>query len=172
MPHVSLRQKLLRGAYKYAAKLQRWRKQEREQHLAEEVEITTGLGIGDALYDQPLGQDEGEDSDVSSVSSASSISSISSADSSYDFDIDSMDLDLDTERETLYKIRYEAIRRHIERLENTRVVNPNTVHKLSQLYLVLEDYKTDDAKRFRRNLRVMPETFDSLVEKFGTITSS
>ncbi|KAJ7930242.1 hypothetical protein B0H13DRAFT_1858874 [Mycena leptocephala] len=64
MPHVSLRQKLLRGAYKYAAKLQRWRKQEREQHLAEEVEITTGLGIGDDLYDQPLGQDEGEDSDT------------------------------------------------------------------------------------------------------------
>ncbi|KAJ7888256.1 hypothetical protein B0H13DRAFT_1888507 [Mycena leptocephala] len=96
------------------------RKQEREQ---QEVEIATGLGIGDDLYDQPLGQDEGEDSDHG--------------------------FGLDTERETLFKIRYEAIRRHVERLENTRVVNLNTVHKLSQLYLVLEDYKTDDAKRFR-----------------------
>jgi hypothetical protein len=107
MPHVSLRQRLLRGADKYAVKLQRWRKREREQHLAEEVEITTGLGIGDDLYDQPLDQvpqDEGEDSDVSFVSSASSVSSISAAESSHEFDIDSMDLDLDTERETLFWI--------------------------------------------------------------------
>jgi hypothetical protein len=45
-----------------------------------------------------------------------------------------------------------------------RVLFPNTVHKLSQLDLVLGRYRLDDPKRFRRNMRCSPEVFDSLLE--------
>ncbi|KAJ7467849.1 hypothetical protein B0H11DRAFT_1732547 [Mycena galericulata] len=47
----------------------------------------------------------------------------------------------------------------------TRVLNPNKVAKASQLHLVLVEFKENDPKRFRRNLRVSPETFDALVGK-------
>ncbi|KAK0234660.1 hypothetical protein EDD85DRAFT_774372 [Armillaria nabsnona] len=52
---------------------------------------------------------------------------------------------------------------HIKYLTETRVLQPHKVHKLSQLYLVLELFKHDDPSCFRRNLRVSPETFDTLV---------
>jgi hypothetical protein len=74
-------------------------------------------------------------------------------------------LDIESEREALHQQHYQAIRAHIQRLENTRVIHPHRVDKLSQLYLVLENYKADDEKRFRRNLRVSASTFDSLVKK-------
>lgn len=46
----------------------------------------------------------------------------------------------------------------------TRVLSRNRpVPKSSQLYLVLVEFKTDHPKRFRRNLRVLPATFDKLV---------
>ncbi|KAJ7724796.1 hypothetical protein B0H16DRAFT_1333291 [Mycena metata] len=48
-------------------------------------------------------------------------------------------------------------------ISETRVLNPSKVAKLSQLHLVLVEFKTDDPKRFRRNLRVSPDTFDGLV---------
>lgn len=51
----------------------------------------------------------------------------------------------------------------LELIHTTRVLNPNNVPKCSQLYLVLVEYKEDDPKRFRRNLRVSPSTFDALV---------
>ncbi|KAJ6447721.1 hypothetical protein C8R45DRAFT_1115736 [Mycena sanguinolenta] len=166
MPHVSFQQKLLRSAYKYAAKLQKWRKRDVEQsaRMAEfEVEITGGLGIGDELYEQ-YGSDLAEDSDSSSISSISSISlvsSINSTESAHSVSI-GIDIDLDlTGQENLYKTRYKAVRSHIQWLENTRVVNPNKVHKL---HLVLEAYKADNEKRFQQNLRVSPSTFDKLVD--------
>ncbi|KAJ7093597.1 hypothetical protein C8R44DRAFT_646052 [Mycena epipterygia] len=46
-----------------------------------------------------------------------------------------------------------------------RVLNPHKVTKASQLHLVLVEFKADDPKRFRRNLRVSPETFDELVSR-------
>ncbi|KAJ7829752.1 hypothetical protein B0H14DRAFT_2593837 [Mycena olivaceomarginata] len=81
MPHVSLRQKLLRGAYKYAAKLQKWRQKERkqeEQLAEEEAEFVTGLGVTDALYEEEPGDNGADSSDASSVSSISSMGSLSS----------------------------------------------------------------------------------------------
>ncbi|KAJ7828362.1 hypothetical protein B0H14DRAFT_2594683 [Mycena olivaceomarginata] len=53
MPYVSLCQKLLHSAYKYAAKLQKWRKRERVQQAdqAEEEAIFAGLGIDNACYE-------------------------------------------------------------------------------------------------------------------------
>jgi hypothetical protein len=173
MPQVSLRQKLLHSAYRYAAKLQKWRRREQQQeaHWAEEeADILSGLGIGDTLHENPDRQDSDSDSisSVSSISSISSISSLSSIDSLAPVtDHTGFYLDSDSERDILYQTRYGAIRDHIQRLENTRVVNPNKVHKLSQLYLVLDSYKADDEKHFRRNLRVSPSTFDSLVEKIS-----
>ncbi|KIJ30953.1 hypothetical protein M422DRAFT_186478 [Sphaerobolus stellatus SS14] len=43
-----------------------------------------------------------------------------------------------------------------------RVLEPNTVHKQSQLHLILVLYNDDDPKCFRHNLRVSPSTFDGL----------
>ncbi|KAF8581478.1 hypothetical protein K439DRAFT_1353782 [Ramaria rubella] len=51
-----------------------------------------------------------------------------------------------------------------------RVLEPNRVWKLSQLYLVLEDYGHDDTKRFCWNLQVSPETFDALLGRIDTHT--
>lgn len=51
----------------------------------------------------------------------------------------------------------------LEETLKTRVINPNLVKKHSQLLLVLVDFKNNDHKRFRRNLRVSPSTFDELV---------
>ncbi|KAJ7762445.1 hypothetical protein B0H14DRAFT_2633939 [Mycena olivaceomarginata] len=67
MPHVSLRQKLLCGAYKYAAKLQKWHKQERVQEAdqAEEEAIFAGLGIDDACYEDQLDSDNSDSNSVS-----------------------------------------------------------------------------------------------------------
>ena len=50
----------------------------------------------------------------------------------------------------------------------TRVLNPHLVAKYSQLDLVLIDFKFHDPKHFRRNLRVSPSTFDSLLEMIDT----
>ncbi|KAJ7616874.1 hypothetical protein B0H17DRAFT_965471 [Mycena rosella] len=50
-------------------------------------------------------------------------------------------------------------------ISDTRVLNPHKVAKASQLHLVLVDFKDNDPKRFRRNLRVSPETFDELVSR-------
>jgi hypothetical protein len=51
----------------------------------------------------------------------------------------------------------------LKAIADTRVLNPHKVTKSSQLHLVLVEFKADDPKRFRRNLRVSPETFDALV---------
>jgi hypothetical protein len=67
MPHVSLHQKLLPGAYKYAAKLQTWRKQARVQEAdqAEEQAIFVGLGIDNARYEDQLDSDNSDNNSVS-----------------------------------------------------------------------------------------------------------
>src|ERR1700677_3414384 len=46
---------------------------------------------------------------------------------------------------------------------STRVLYPHNVPKCSQLGLVLVCYKDDDPSRFRRNLCVSPNTFDTLL---------
>ena len=50
-------------------------------------------------------------------------------------------------------------------LETTCVLHPNTIHKLSHLYLALVAYKDEDPKLFQCNLCVSPETFDALDAK-------
>jgi hypothetical protein len=122
------------------------------------------LGINNARYEDQLNSDNSDSDSVSLVSSVSSCSSSESSGSTLD-SLGDFPLDLESEREALHQQHYQAIRAHIQRLENTRVVHPHRVDKLSQLYLVLENYKADDEKRFRRNLRVSASTFDSLVKK-------
>jgi hypothetical protein len=82
----------------------------------------------------------------------------------YEADSDD-DLSTDTEDDRLFIRRLAALQDRIDYLSNTRVLFPNRVHKLSQLYLILVLYKEDDHKRFRQNLRVNPETFDALIKR-------
>ncbi|KAJ7334814.1 hypothetical protein DFH08DRAFT_813856 [Mycena albidolilacea] len=67
MPHISLRQKLPCGAYKYAAKLQKWRKRQRVQEAdqAEEEAIFASLGIDDPCYEDQLDSDNSDSDSVS-----------------------------------------------------------------------------------------------------------
>ncbi|KAJ7887793.1 hypothetical protein B0H14DRAFT_2562570 [Mycena olivaceomarginata] len=67
MPYVSLRQKLLRGAYKNGAN-----KRVQEADQAEEEAIFAGLGIDDACYKDQLNSDNSDSDSVSLVSSVSS----------------------------------------------------------------------------------------------------
>jgi hypothetical protein len=55
-------------------------------------------------------------------------------------------------------------------ITETRVLNPHEVPKCSQLHLVLIDFKANDPKRFRQNLRVSASTFDSLLQKIENHT--
>jgi len=74
--------------------------------------------------------------------------------------------DSDEEEEDLFRARLSAVHERIHFLENTRVLFPNKVHKLLQLHLILVSYKEEDPKRFCRNLRVSPETFDGILDIF------
>ncbi|KAJ3754242.1 hypothetical protein EV360DRAFT_51991 [Lentinula raphanica] len=69
-----------------------------------------------------------------------------------------------------YLQQYQRIRIYIHKISSTRTLFPNKVHKRSQLALVLELYKNDDPKRFRRNLRVSPSSFDKLLLKISDHT--
>jgi hypothetical protein len=71
----------------------------------------------------------------------------------------------DDDEDEVYLARMSAEGELLEAISATRVLNPNTVPKVSQLHLVLVDFKANDPKRFRRNLRVLPDTFDALVER-------
>ncbi|KAJ3804594.1 hypothetical protein F5876DRAFT_70498 [Lentinula aff. lateritia] len=62
-----------------------------------------------------------------------------------------------------YMMCYRASRTWIAEILGTRVLFPNHVHKLSQLFLVLELYKKDDPKHFWHNIQVSPSTFDELL---------
>ncbi|KAF7328200.1 DDE Tnp4 domain-containing protein [Mycena venus] len=113
------------------------------------------------------GEDSSATSDTSSTSSASSTSSSSSSDSSRSDD--SMpawaDEISDDDEDEVYAARLSAEGALLNAILATRVLNPHTVPKVSQLHLVLVEFKENDPKRFRRNLRVLPETFDELVTR-------
>lgn len=132
------------------------------------------FGIDDEQY---INQDSDSDldnnsSNISSISSISSMSSAQSTDSnSQDSSTQSSDTanssDLDSldEQEEFYRHCLKLVQEHIHYLENTQVLNPSTVHKVSQLYLILVLYNNDDPKCFHCNLCVCPSTFDSFLEK-------
>ncbi|CAK5274957.1 unnamed protein product [Mycena citricolor] len=158
MPKVSLRRRLIDGAYAYARRLQAWRTRERDRRdREEEEEIIGGLGVGNK-DDEDVVSDLDSSMDVSDISSVASVSS-SSASESNNFDSE----DEETQR---FHDHYLAIRERIQQLESARTLKPKTkVHKKSQLHLVLVLYRRDDPHRFRRNLRVAPDTFDGIVHR-------
>jgi hypothetical protein len=102
-------------------------------------------------------------SDSESSSSSSSDSSSESSESSSSMDSILADIPTDDES-NLDPGPLAATTDLLNIIAATRVVNPHQVSKYSQLQLVLEDFKQGDPKRFRRNLRVSPDTFDSLLE--------
>jgi hypothetical protein len=150
MPTLPVRQRLLRGAFKYAQKL---------QELCRRA--TTDSDSSDSDAEGPQIQ-HSDNSDVSLTSLSSYSTSSGSLSAGYEAD---SDLSTDTEEELLFLKRLAALHKRINHLTSTRVLFPNHVHKLSQLYLVLVLYKEDDHKCFRQNLRVNPETFDALVKR-------
>jgi hypothetical protein len=116
---------------------------------------------------EPIPQDHsGSDTDASASGTRSTLSDLSDLSS---INLDDSDNEMvtlessDDEADSRYLRNMALIRDRIKYLTETRVLHPNRVHKLSQLYLVLCDYKGDDHKRFRRNLRVSPSTFDALL---------
>ena len=153
------------GAFKYARTLQELRRR------ATGDQNSDSDGSSAAPQSRlSLGSDSSDDTSNSFLSSLSSVSSLSSGSQAddiaagYEADSDG-DLSTDAEDDRLFIRRLAALQDRINYLSNTRVLFPNRVHKLSQLYLVLVLYKEDDYKRFRQNLRVNPETFDALVKR-------
>jgi len=163
MPTLPIRQKLLRGAFKYARKLQELRR----RATGDQDLDSTGSSAPQSQLSLSSDSSDAGNSISSSLSSISSLSSGSLADdiaAGYEADSDD-DLSTDTEDDQLFIRWLVALQDWINYLSNTRVLFPNCVHKLSQLYLVLVLYKEDDHKRFRQNLRVNPETFDALIKR-------
>ena len=101
-------------------------------------------------------------SSTSSSSSTTSSSSTSSASSGSQVATDTAS-NPDTDDEHLAaSMQFSEL---LELLLQTRVLDKSVVQKNSQLHLVLVEYKEDDPRRFRRNLRVSPSTFDELVTR-------
>ena len=105
---------------------------------------------------------DSETSSLSSFSSSSSSSSATSSSSSSGVGPDSESVQADTDEE--YSVAMTETADLLQVIMETRVLNPHEVPKCSQLHLVLVDFKRDDPRRFRQNLRVSPTTFDSLLE--------
>lgn len=115
------------------------------------------------LYMQELDPDSEDDLD--SNSSASNSSSTSDSSSSDD---DRSDIEVDDAEEE-YMARMRRIEDCMEEVLSNRVLFPNIdpVPHVPQLELVLIDYRRHETseKRFRRNLRCSPTTFDAIVAR-------
>ena len=181
MPTVPIRQRLLLGALKYALLLQNLRrrgKKARDEDMSSDSESSSS----EMNVEQPGPVAENNNDPTGDLSSLASISSLNSLSSLSSHSTGALQVhdplpvqvaaantgsDSETEEDRLYFERQTAIQDRIHYLENTRVLQPNNVKKVSQLYLVLESYKENDPQRFRRNLRVLPNTFDALLAHIG-----
>ncbi len=164
MPALPLHQHLLFGVLKYARRLQKLWHQKRKQEA-------------DGSHAESQHRDiDGNNSDGSSFSSISSFSSYSSLSSleppgqhqPTEKAVSEGQFSSDEEEDDRYIRQMHLVQDHIKYLTETRVLWPHKVHKLSQLYLVLELFKQDDPSRFRRNLCISPETFDTLVSRIDS----
>nr|GAT50916.1 predicted protein [Mycena chlorophos] len=155
MPAVPVRQRLLRNAAAYMRQLLFWRRRR----------LAQAAGFEELLAPLPL-PDTRSDSDSELGNTLSSISSID-IDIDTDSEAGSHSDDDEEQADALYAAEYRALREHVDFLATTRVLYPHTVAKRSQLHLVLTLFKNDDPERFRRNVRVLPETFDGLLEKIA-----
>lgn len=80
----------------------------------------------------------------------------------------SMDSDQSDSEDEEHATRMSDLAYLLQAVTETRVLNPHSVDKCSQLYLVLVQFKSNDLLRFRRNLHVSPDTFDELVARVET----
>ncbi|KIK58878.1 hypothetical protein GYMLUDRAFT_60416 [Collybiopsis luxurians FD-317 M1] len=135
MPAISAHQRVLRGAFKYARKLQERRR----------IQCIAPVDSGDEHESAPLDSDSNSDS--SSLSSLSSISSVSSTSELEGRAGDSSSDDSDKEDQH-YICHFHAVQAEITEILQTQVHFPNKVHKCSQLSLVLQLYKQDDPRHF------------------------
>ncbi|KAJ7315806.1 hypothetical protein DFH08DRAFT_820379 [Mycena albidolilacea] len=150
MPTTSDRQLLLQAALHQAER-------DLDDYMEEER-----LNSDDDMELDRQSNGDGDSSASSDTSSTSSSSSSGSSDSDASMASRAGSISDDNEDE-VYAARMSANGELLKAIADTRVLNPHKVTKSSQLHLVLVDFKADDSKRFRRNLRVSPETFDALV---------
>lgn len=159
MPAVPLRARLLNEVLDHARQLQQLQ-QQADQSVDDHFDNPTDTSSLSSL------------SSISSISSPSTVSSLGSAGSNEGrlrlqnpIEIDGAPgwLSDDDDDEDTYICYFHQMREYIQYVLSTRVLEPNDVHKLSQLHLILVLFKSDDSKRFRRNLRVLPNTFDQLL---------
>jgi hypothetical protein len=181
MPRLPLRQRLLRGAFKYARALQKLRHQvtrtQGSSSSNSDSDLDSDMSLNADISATVNGSDSSSVSSLSSLSSLSSISSLSSLESDNEpgpqedagsaLELGGLSDDSEDEEDNLFRAHLTAIHDRICYLETTRVLAPNKVHKLSQLYLVLVLFKEDDPVHFRHNLRVSPEAFDAILDKIS-----
>jgi hypothetical protein len=158
MPALPLRERLYRRILAYGAYLFKRRHQYAQMvyDSSSDVDtVSTGESGGDADVESSLSSDSSSSSDGGSDSSDSNGSS------------DTSSQDSDEELRERHNRTIKKIQELIKIIQETRVLEPHSVHKLSQLDLVLDCYYNDDPDRFRRNLRVSPATFDALLVRIG-----
>ncbi|KAF7372339.1 DDE Tnp4 domain-containing protein [Mycena venus] len=145
------------------------------QLLLQDILLTAGSDLDRYMEEERLNDDDDLDldrrtsdgeEDSSGTSDTSSTSSSSSDSSGSDISMPLWAGEIsDDDEDEVYLARMSAEGELLEAISATRVLYPNTVPKVSQLRLVLVEFKANDPKRFRRNLRVLPDTFDALVER-------
>ncbi|KAJ7477120.1 hypothetical protein B0H11DRAFT_2425247 [Mycena galericulata] len=137
-----------------------------ERMSEERLDDKDNMGLEHTTHDS--------DKDSSGTSNTSSTSSDSSSSSDSSGSKDAMDWanDIsDDDKDEVYATRMSAQGELLQVISDTRVLNPHKVVKASQLHLVLMEFKANDPKRFRRNLRVSPETFDEMVSWMVSVIS-
>ncbi|KAG8916773.1 hypothetical protein FRC01_002878, partial [Tulasnella sp. 417] len=167
MPAVSAWQLVLREAIQKAH-------EELDLIQAEEDLLIRRFHDEGGLRPNGLDEDHSSDADLSDLSSLSSLP-LSSITSLSDSDDVFPGVELKIENSLHFQLRQISERRitplkdlqlWLEGLSEIWVFFPNNpVPKLSQLHLVLHQYRAENPKNFRRNLRVLPATFDALHTK-------
>ena len=114
--------------------------------------------------DSGSSQSQSASDSVSSSSSSTSSSSTGTSSSGSEGSMSVDATDTDEERTIILGMTADLLQIIME----TRVLNPHLVDKCSQLDLILINFKFNDPKRFRHNLRVSASTFDSLLEMIKT----
>ncbi|KAJ3858390.1 hypothetical protein EV359DRAFT_87810 [Lentinula novae-zelandiae] len=141
MPTISTCQCILRGAFKYVQKLQGWSsKCHEESELLDELDYT--------VDNDEFGVTTDDTSSLSTLSlfssSLLSLLSLSSMEDRGPNTMTEFSEEEEKREDQNYMMRYRASCAQIAEILSTRVLFPNRVHKLSQLFLVLELYKKDD----------------------------
>lgn len=154
MPTISERQLLIQEILQAADDL---------EQISHNSRMALDLDMNDS---EMQSSDSSQSETSSSSSSSSSCSSTSSSEGFTSMSIDGYGTDTDEERSLIMGMTADLL----QVVTETRVLNPHLVDKCSQLDLILISFKFRDPKRFRQNLRVSTNTFDSLLKMIETHT--